>query len=251
MRACQIAVSPCSNPEMNLDEVLSAYSSLGYSKFEVFTSWASSAVDYHRSPDVYLEKGCRFDMNFTSMHLPPVSAECPEATLQEAYTAAQFAEAIGVEVVLYKASDRSTYIEAAEPFLNVVENLSVIPVIQNHYGTPLSTLDDVKEVFEAIGDPRLYSLLEVGHFHSAGVTWREAAEYLGDSIALVHIKDQIGQQSVPFGKGEIDLPGLFNYLDDRDYRGRYVVEMEVTDDENTLYYLEQARHYVMEFCEEM
>ncbi len=60
---------------------------------------------------------------------------------------------------------------------------------------------------------RLLTLPEVGHFHSADVGWREAAEALGDSVALVHIKDQIGRQSVPFGTGEIDLPGLFRFFD--------------------------------------
>ena len=34
---------------------------------------------------------------------------------------------------------------------------------------------------------RVGSLLEVGHFHTAGVEWQEAVEYLADSIALVHI----------------------------------------------------------------
>jgi sugar phosphate isomerase/epimerase len=235
---------------MELDEVLAAYSSLGYENFEVFIGWAHSAFDYHGDPGFYLEKGRRFGMNFTSMHLPEVRSSQLEGSLEEALVAARFADAIGVEVVLYKASDRTTYIQAAGPFLNAVQDLSVTPVIQNHFGTPLTTLEDVRTVYEAVADARLGTLLEVGHFHSAGVGWYEAAGYLGESIALVHVKDQVGKESVPFGEGEIDLAGLFQYLDETGYAGRYVVEMEVEDSENTLRYLGDAREYVLEFCED-
>ena len=69
MKTEQIAVSPCSNPDMSLDDVLRAYSSLGYSRFEVFTSWTKSAFDYCADPEQYLRKGQRFSMKFTSLHL--------------------------------------------------------------------------------------------------------------------------------------------------------------------------------------
>ena len=250
MKAGQIAVSPCSNPDMTLDDVLAAYAALGYRNFEVFTSWAKSAFDYHGDPQFYLAKGRRHGMAFTSMHLPAIVADRLEETLAEAVAAARFAEAIGAAVVLYKAKDRPTYINAAPAFLDAVADLGVTPVIQNHFGSPLSTLEDVREVYEGIADSRLRTLLEVGHFHSAGVDWREAAEYLGDSIALVHLKDQIGRQSVPFGKGEIDLAGLFRYMDDKAYDGRYVVEMEVRDKENTLAYLADAYRYIKRYCKD-
>ena len=66
----------------------------------------------------------------------------------------------------------------------------------------------------------------------------------------LHIKDQVASQSVPFGTGEIDLPGLFAHMDAAGYTGRYVVEMEVEDKENTLTYLEQALASVLNHCED-
>lgn len=244
----QISVSPCSNPEMNLDEALSVYSGLGYRSFEIFTSWAKSAFDFHRDPGEYVAAGREYGMAFSSLHLPEISIERRDSSMQEAVAAARFAEAVGAGVVLYKAESRSTYVSEAAAFLDAVDELDVIPVIQNHFGTPLSSLEDVKEVYEGIGDNRMRTLLEVGHYHSAGVDWREAAEYLQDSIALVHIKDQIGPQSVPFGKGEIDLAGLFGYLDAAGYEGRYVVEMEVEDRKNTVTYLADAFEFMIEYC---
>jgi sugar phosphate isomerase/epimerase len=246
----QLVISPCCNPEMALDDVLSAYSTLGYSNFEVFTSWAKSAYDVHSDPQVYLAKGRQYGMSFTSFHLPPVKADRRGETLQEAIEAARIADLMGVEIVLFKADQRSTYIQTAPDFLDAIDDLSIIPVIQNHNGSALTSLDDVEEVRRGIGDPRMRTLLEVGHFHSAGQGWREAADVLGDSISLVHIKDQVGEQSVPFGQGEIDLQRLFQYMDDRGYDGRYVVEMEVSDSDKTLEYLADARKYIQEYLVE-
>jgi sugar phosphate isomerase/epimerase len=250
VRLDQIAVSPCSNPEMGLEEVMGAYAALGYRHFEAFTSWVQSAFDPGRDPQFYLGVARCHGMTFCSLHLPPVRAARVDRTLVEAVAAARFAAAIGVEVVLYKAEDRPTYVRAAAAFLDAVEPLGITPVIQNHWGTALTTLQDVSEVLAGIGDPRMRTLLEVGHFHSAGVGWREALARLGDTVALVHVKDQVGAQSVPFGQGEIDLRGLFRAMDGRGYRGRYVVEMEVRDRENTLDYLAAAYAYMQDYCEE-
>ena len=93
---------------------------------------------------------------------------------------------------------------------------------------------------EGIGDSRMKSLLEVGHIHSARVDWRTAADHSNGSIALVHIKDQIGRESVPFGSGEINLPKSLCYLDRTGYSACCVVEMEVADKENTLTFSQKA-----------
>ncbi|MGC9349495.1 MAG: sugar phosphate isomerase/epimerase family protein [Anaerolineae bacterium] len=240
----RLVASPACNPDMSLDDALAAYAGLGFRKFEVFTGWAKSAFDIDKDPEFYLDQGAQYGMRFTSFHLPPI--EDDQATsLNRAVSAARFAQAIGAHIVLYKATSRPNYIEAAARFLDAIEGLDVVPVVQNHYGTPVTTLEDVKEVHEGIDDARMKALLEVGHFHSAGVHWREAADYLGDRVVLVHIKDQIGRQSVPYGSGEIDLPGLFKTMHDRGYRGDYVVEMEVEDREHTLAYLDDAIDYIV------
>jgi len=250
VKATQLAVSPCSNPDLALDEALEAYARIGFAKFEAFTSWVASALDWRAPSAPYTAAARRAGVRFCSLHLPPVQADAVPTTLTAAVQAAHVAAAVGARVVLFKASDRPTYIEAAPAFLHAVDELAVTPVLQNHAGAPISTLADFREVLDGIGDGRMRTLLEVGHFHAVGVSWREAADALGDSVALVHVKDQIGRQSVPFGTGEIDLPGLVAYLDETGYTGDIVVEMEVSDKENTLTYLAAARRYLLRYCEE-
>lgn len=238
-------ISPCSNPDMQLDDVLDAYSSLGFHQFEVFTSWAKSAFDIDVDPAVYLNKGNQYGMTFPSFHLPPVNSDL-ELTLERAVRATKFAKAVGAHIVLFKADTIENFIKAGKPYLDAIEGLGITPVLQNHYGTAISTLEDFERVISGINDNRMKTLLEVGHFHSAGVSWQQGYDLLGDSIAFVHIKDQIGKQSVPFGTGEIDLAQLFEHMESVGYTGQYVVEMEVEDSENTLKYLADAILYIQQ-----
>jgi sugar phosphate isomerase/epimerase len=239
-----IVISPCCNPDLDLDTALRAYSALGYTQFEAFTSWAKSALDLNADPAMYRAQAQAHDMRFTSMHLPPIKADDFDATLEQAIAATRFAGAIGATVVLFKASDRPTYIKAAGPYLDAIEGLGVTPVLQNHAGSPITTPDDFREVIEGIADPRMKTLLEVGYFHYVGVHWRDGYNLLAPNIALVHIKDMIGKQSVPFGAGDVDLPGLLEHLQAVGYTGNIVVEMEVVDKANTLKYLADARNYL-------
>jgi sugar phosphate isomerase/epimerase len=229
---------------MPLDEMLAAYAEIGFRKFEVFTSWAAP-FDLDADPQIYLDKGLEHGIAFTSLHLPQVG---DDLDIGRAVQAAQFARALGVGVVLFKADSRESYIRAAGPFLDAIDGLGITPVLQNHYGTPITTLDDFRAILDGIGDSRMKTLLEVGHFHKAGVSWREGYELLADTLALVHVKDQVGPQSVPLGTGEIDLPGLFTHLRSVGYAGDFVVEMEVEDTANTLTYLDEAILYLEENC---
>jgi len=242
----RLAASPCCNPELSLDDALAAYSKLGFRKFEVFTTWVGSAFDVDADPAFYLDKGEQYGIRFVSLHLPPVE---DDLSIDRAVQGAKFAEAIGAGVVLFLATSRENTIRAAGPFLDAVDGLDVTPVLQNHFGAPISSAADFREVLKGIGDPRMKACLEVGHFHSAGVSWQAGSDLLAGRIELVHIKDQIGPQSVPFGTGEIDLPGLFRHMKSTGYQGDYVVEMEVKDRENTLPYLAEAVGYLQTHCE--
>ena len=242
-----LIVSTACNPDLPFEEVLAAYSQIGFRKFEGYCTWTSSAFDIDKDPAWYLDLGRRYGMTFTSVQLPTINDNF-DVSLARAIQAARFARAIGATIVVYRASSRPNYIRAALPFLDAIENLGLTPVLQNHCDTAIKTLDEYREVIDGIADPRMKTLLEVGHFHSAGVHWRQGWELLRDSIALVHLKDQVGEQSVPFGKGQIDLPGLFAHMRGAGYRGDYVIEIEVQDRENTFRYLAEALEYIRTRC---
>jgi len=65
-----ISVSPCSNPEMSLDEALANYGKISFNRFELFTSWVKSAVDPATDPNAYLAMAQAHGFQFSSIHLP-------------------------------------------------------------------------------------------------------------------------------------------------------------------------------------
>ena len=240
-----VAVSPCSDPEMTLEQALAAYAALGYSRFEMFTSWAKSAADIHGDPRGPLALAAQHRFSYCCIHCPPLTDDL-DASLPEAVRACRFGALLGCRCAIVKAKTQADFLAGARSLLDAIEGLPIIPVLQNHKGTAITTLDDYLEVLDGIGDPRMQCLLEVGHFHSVGVSWQQGYEALTGRIRHVHVKDQVGAQSVPFGTGEIDLPSLLERLAADGYDGDVVVEMEVADRENTLTYLGDALRYVKE-----
>ncbi len=241
----QLAVSPCSNPELTLEGALAAYRGLGFHRIELFTSWAQSAVDAAGDGARCKDLLAKYGFGVSSLHLPPLT-EHLDVSLARAVKTCRLAADLECPVVLVKGKTRADIIAGAGRLLDAIGELALTPVLQNHAGTAISTLGDYREVLDGVRDPRLKCLLEVGHFHTVGVPWLEGYEALQGRIALVHLKDQIGGQSVPFGSGEIDLPGLLARLAADGYTGDIVIEMEVKDSANTLSYLADALACVRE-----
>ncbi len=224
----QLVSSPACLWKWTLADVMAVYSRLGFSKFEAFTTHTSSALDINEPAENYLQLAMQHNMAFASMHLPPITDDF-ESSMMHAVATARYAQSLGVKVVLFKANSRENFIRGATPFLDQLdaENIEVTPVLQNHKGTPITTLEDFKAIITGINDSRMKTLLEVGHFMRVGVSWQQGYDLLGQSIALVHINDiDADGQSVPYGTGKVDFAGLFDHLTQINYKGDIVVELE-------------------------
>ncbi len=244
-----LAISSCSLPEPTLPEILNIARDLGYRKFELFTgTWANSAVDYH-SDDIgyFRELSQETGVSYCSFHLPPFVEDEPQS-LAEAVKAAFFAEAIGVPRFLVKGKTMRAFETWLPEFLERTEKLNAVPMLQNHAGTPITHPEHFIHLFDTIANPRLRAVFEVGMFLSCDVDWHEAHECLRDFIELVHIKDQIGTERVPFGQGQLDFRDLFTTLEKGGYQGDVVVEMEVCqrDTRRTIELLRDARRLLVE-----
>ena len=87
-----------------------------------------------------------------------------------------------------------------------------------------------------------------GRVHALGVSATEVVDRFGPRIALVHVKDMIGDRSVALGAGEVDIPGLFAAMRAVNYDGFYVIEINNDDKENTGRYFEEAVTYLRTKC---
>lgn len=230
-----------------IEEVLSMYSKMGYKKFELYAKGRGSSVDMSKGVKYYKELGEKYGMEYSSLHLNPVEADMGES-LDYAVKLALFGKELGISIVVFNTTDKAHYVEALKRFMKAVEDRDFVPTVQIHEGRSIQTLEDVVEVLEKIDDPRVKVLHEVGSYHAIGVSWKKVCDTFKQRISLVHVKDMIGGENVPFGKGEVDLPALFKEMKSLGYKGDYVVEMATKDRENTSKYISDAFKYIRDNC---
>lgn len=253
----RLVCSPCCLPAMPRPELFAAYQKLGFTKYEGFCTWCTAHYDYTGDPVAAHQEAISYGLEVTSFHLPQIGDDI-EKGVAEALAAARFAAELAGRhrpCVLFKASSRENYIKAAKPFLDAVEaeGINVTPVLQNHFGTPITTLAEYKEVLDGINDPRMKCILEVGHFQKAGVSWREGWDLLGtERIALIHINDIKDSKSVFYGTGLVDFAGLMRHIQETGYAGNIVVELELetrsTDPEPSLRGLAEAKSLLLKLA---
>lgn len=222
----QLALSPCCGPQWTYPEAIAVARRLGVHKFEWFSNpWVASAADVLGDPGCFLATATGAGIHFSSGHMPQVQTGDPDS-MAGAVRGLQFARATITPLVLYKADTIETYRQRLPSFLDAAAEAGVIVAIQNHKGSAIQTPDDYRTILDALHDERLKTVLEVGHFHTCGVSWREALDAIGPTVALVHVKDIANGECVPFGQGECDLPGLFEHMRSIGYEGDYVIEIE-------------------------
>ena len=114
-------------------------------------------------------------------------------------------------------------------------DLGVPLAYHNHIGSVGEQSDEVAAVMEA-SDPRYVRLLlDVAHYAQAGGDPASAIRMYGDRILFLHIKDVVttvegGSQFVELGRGRVDLPDVFNALNEIKFRGWAIVELDRVPD---------------------
>ena len=227
----RLAGSPCCLPKQSREFLYSAYRQIGFTKWEAFSSWAEARHEWTGDPDEARREAAGKGIAITSYHLPPIGDDL-DAGIANALDAARFAARLGTPKipVLFKANTREIFAKVGKRFLDALdeEGIDVLPVVQNHKGTAITTLEDYREVLDSINDPRLKGILEVGHFQRVGVSWKQGWDFLGDRIGLIHVNEiREDGQSVHFGTGEVDFAGLMKQIRESDYAGNIVVELEL------------------------
>jgi sugar phosphate isomerase/epimerase len=202
---------------------------MGFSKFEGFTEWATSRLDWRGDPVVPRSLAESMGLQFSSFHLPTVQGNT-DADLGDLMVAARYAVGLGAKVVLFKAANRELYGSMGLRLLDALqaESLDLAPVLQNYHKGPIDTPHDYLEVVTRLNDdPRMKALLEVGQFQRTGVAWRQGWELMDGRIALMHVNDIREGRSVLYGTGDVDFPGLMQRVKASGYSGNIVVELEL------------------------
>ncbi len=135
-------------------------------------------------------------------------------------------------------------IAGLQALLPLIKDLPVRLALEPHFGSQIQSIEDYDAIFDQIESPQVGITLDSGHLYTAGVDWRSLIKRYPNRIYNFHVKDHIGEQSVPLGKGEINLRGYIEELDRINYDGALAVELEVADPENLPLYCSEAFVYL-------
>ena len=233
----------------SLEAVLRDYAQIGYRMFELYMNDRESALNVDLGAQYYLKMAEKYGIRYPSLHLLPMDPDDTDS-MEQGYAAASLAKELGIDILVFNSTRKGNYARALKVFLDNTENLGQTVLLQIHEGRSLDNLEEVQNMLQCFDHhPRLKVLHEVGSYHALGIHWKEVIDCFGQDIALVHLKDMIGSQSVPFGKGEVDIPALIRAMDDMGYQGNYVVEIAPVDPENTFQYIKDAYQYLKNISE--
>jgi sugar phosphate isomerase/epimerase len=187
----------------------------------------------------------------------------PTASVEEARQAARdaallfdVAETMRCPLVVITGSKRrpggiEATIAGIEALLPLVEQKPIRLALEPHYRSQIQFVEDYDAIFERIRSRQVGITIDSGHLHAAGVDWASLIDRYADRIYNFHVKDHIGTQSVPPGKGEIDLRAYIEALDAIGYEGALAVELEVEDPENLPRYCAEAYVYLHDLVQEV
>lgn len=126
----------------------------------------------------------------------------------------------------------------------LIADMPVKIALEPHIGSQFQDETDYEAIFAHITTKQIGITIDTGHFHEAGVDWKALIRRYPNRIYNVHVKDHVGSQSVPIGKGEVDMRGLVYELRAIGYDGPLAVELEVKDPENLPRYVADAYEYL-------
>ncbi len=223
-----LSFSPTVCPEALLSDALEMAKNAGFGKIELFRAWTESSP-IHPDTSVRMVREC---LQAAGVTLTGRKADSDERNLP--YNLGQvewdihLARALGLKTANLKGGARTQ--EAQEDLIEGVNQLlervpDVTLNLENHMGSRLQDLADYQTVMPHL-DGRVRILLDTGHLLSAGGDILQFAETFADRIGLVHLRDQQGDQPVPFGEGDLPFEGLIRTLRGAEYDGTLVVELE-------------------------
>ena len=116
--------------------------------------------------------------------------------------------------------------------------------LENHCHYQLETTADYQVIFDHLPViTRIGCTVDTGHFTAARVDMLDFIARFGRRVAHVHVKDHIGEKSVPLGQGRTDNHAVIRALAQLGYDGGLSVELEVHD-QRDLEHVRAARGYM-------
>ncbi len=242
-------------PDALLPEALEIAASAGFDRIELFRTWTQS-TPLHPDTSVRMVRERLDDagVTLTGLNIRNLTGRKADSdernlpyNLRQVEWDIHLARALRITSANLKGGARTD--EASEDLIEGVNTvLEHIPDITlnlgNHTGNRLEGRADYEAVMPHLGE-RARILLDTGHLLTAGEHILDFAEAFSERIGLVHLRDQKGDEPVPFGEGDLPFEGLFNILTKARYEGNLVIELEKVTWDSPAQAAKTAREFVL------
>ena len=99
-----------------------------------------------------------------------------------------------------------------------------------HSGRLCWNIERSHMLYEQIKGHGIGIVMDLSHIVASGGQPQRFMDLFGDDIVHVHIRDaRPGDIHISVGRGEVDFTSAISQLEQRGYRGRYVLELETAD----------------------
>ena len=107
-------------------------------------------------------------------------------------------------------------------------DLGVLTTIENMPAFDGMLYQNMNDLDELLVSLDMSMTLDIGHANHVGYS---PDEMIFDSIKHIHMHDNFGDDDahLSFGEGSIDLKGIVNRLEEKNYDGIYIIEVNDTD----------------------
>jgi inosose dehydratase len=230
------------NDRQAIDEV----SALGFRGIQI----RSNAVEEFGGPQPVRDLMEKYKLTFVALSSGGVNIDAPEAEVIAKHVAhAQFLRDAGgkyLQVTDDRPKDRTITAADYKKLGNLLTELGKrtadlgIPLgYHNHMGSLGEHPEEVDQILEAT-DSRYAKLeLDVAHYFQGGGDPVKAIHKYSDRLLFLHIKDverlsgtdpRKNYRFVELGRGQVDLPGVFQALHDVKFSGWAIVELDDVPD---------------------
>ena len=177
------------------------------------------------------------------------SVEAAESSVEDLMLNVEAAVKLNCPLLVFSGAKRhpdglANTLVGLRKLARLIAGMPVKVALEPHIGSQFQNETDYEAIFAHITTKQIGITIDTGHFHEAGVDWKALIRRYPDRIYNVHVKDHVGSQSVPIGKGQIDMRGLVYELRAIGYDGPLAIELEVKDPENLPRYVADAYEYL-------
>ncbi len=223
-----------------LEPAVKSISELGYDSFETFgrvvEEWEDKYGGIGRLIDIY--------------SIPIKSAFCMLNVLdrtkisEETHklkTWASLLRKYGGEVIVFTGSGKRTsdydykkyrrvIAEATNIYASIVADHGLVLAYHQHTGTPVETRYELYDLMERVNTDIVKLGPDIGQLQKGGSDPVTVVKDFLNLIAHIHLKDYSGGQFwegyCPLGQGDVDVPGVLNILEESDFTGSVMAELD-------------------------